>query len=179
MSFTVNEYKHIIQMITLQTTQLQVPSTLSSLNGLLVVMRDSTIEADYDVQTKMTLFNSNSLTSMNMLVNQTKFFEVDIDSYQQLFQELCHFIPEAKNASFFTSAYETTRFVLGVRLAAAPAQFRESVTSGIKTNALSNNIVIELNFPSAPSTTQRADIFLQSDVVYTLRPGSKELEIKT
>ena len=87
-------------------------------------------------------------------------------------------IPEARKASFFTPAYDTTRFVLGVRLAAAPPQFRESVSSGVNTSRLNSNIIVQVHFDVAPPTLQRVDFFLQSDQNFYMSPESKEIQIK-
>ena len=52
----------------------------------------------------MTRFNSNNLADINLLINQVRFFGENVDSYNLLFQELCHFVPEARYATYFTSA---------------------------------------------------------------------------
>ena len=178
MSFTCYDYTYSYDTAALTSTQLQVPSSKSSLNGLLLVMRDVNVENTFNTLTKMTQFNSNNLADMNLLINQVRFFDNNIDSYNLLFQELCHFVPQARIATFFTSAYNATRFLLGVRLAAAPPAFREVITSGVKTASLNNNIIIQLNFAAAPTTLQRCDIFLQSDYIVSLTPNSREIEIK-
>ena len=129
-------------------------------------MRDVFIENDFKSQTKMTRLNSNNLADMNLWLKQVRFFDENVDSYNLLFQELCHFVPEARDATNFSFAYNKTKFLLGVRLAAAPPAFREAVTSSVKTASLNKNIIIQLNFAAAPSTLQRCDIFLQSDLLY-------------
>ena len=50
-------------------------------------MRDADIESKINVQEKQTVWNSNGLVSYNLLVNQTRFFSEDIDSYPQMFNE--------------------------------------------------------------------------------------------
>ena len=176
MSFTCYDYTYSYDTAALASTQLQIPSSKSLLNGLIFVMRNVFIENDFKSQTKMTRFNSNNLANMNLLINQVQFFDENVDSL--LFQELCHFVPEARDATYFNSAYNTTRFLLEVRLAAARPAFREAITSGVKTASLNNNIIIQLNFAAAPSTLQRCDIFLQSDYIVSLTPNSREIEIK-
>jgi len=89
-----------------------------------------------------------------------------------------HALPDAAKATFFTSAYSSTRFLLGIRLAAAPEEFAESLTSGIPTKALNQDSVVTLTFGSALGSTERVDSYLQSDVIIYIDPQTKELNVK-
>ena len=177
MAFTCQNYDYRYETASEQLTQVQIASSYSSLNAILMVMRDSTIEDNFNIQTKMTAFNANALDYYNLLINQIRFFDENIDSFEQFYNELKHLFPEAANSTFLTSLYTTTRFVCGIRIAACPEAFKNSITSGVKTAALSNNIVLQLHFDAAPSTLQRTDIFLNSDVLIDFTPNSRDLQI--
>lgn len=176
-AFTCHAYDRRYETVSAAVSQVRIPSSQTSLNGFIMALRAVNVEAAFNQINKMTVWNSNSLLHYNLLINQQRFFDEDIDSYQQFFNELSHFLPECLDAVFFTSAYETTRFPIGIRISAAPEQFRDSITSGVATAALNNEIVLQLTFSSAPAT-QRVDTFLQSDVVICAVPGTRDLQIK-
>lgn len=113
-------------------------------------MRNLDADAKFDLQTKSTCYNANNLASYNILVNQQRFFEEDLNSFPLYFDELSHLEPLVEEAVYFTEPlYKTTRFVLGARLSAVPEAFRNAITSGLMTSAINNPIVLQLNFGTA------------------------------
>lgn len=178
MAYTCHDYRDRYATITDTLSQVRLSSSSTSLNGFLMLMRNSNVEAAYNQQNKMTVANSNSLVSYNLLVNQTYFFDEPIASFSQFFNELSHFLPEAEKAVYFTSAFTSTRFIVGIRVSAAPEIFREQITSGIRTAALNNDIVLQLTFSAAPGSMQRVDTFLQSDVVVYCDPSTRDVQLK-
>lgn len=177
MSFTCLDYSYRYDSTNLQNTQTKLDSSYTSLNGFFMVLRAAAVESAINTQNKMTVWNANSIQSFQLLLNQQNFFDQPIDSFAQQFQELLHMRPEADEASFFTGAFSSTRYLIGIRLSAAPELFRRSITSGVKTAALNNAIYVQLNFGSAPSL-QRIDSFLQSDVIIFSAPNTRDLQVK-
>jgi hypothetical protein len=176
-AFTCHSYDRRYETLNSAVSQVKIPSSQTSLNGFLLAMRAVAVEATFNQINKMTVWNANGLVSYNLLINQMRFFDEDISSYEQFFNELSHLFPEAEDAVFFTSAYITTRFPIGIRISAAPEQFRNSITSGVATAALNNEIVLQLTFSGAPAM-QRVDTFLQSDIIVHAIAGTRDLQIK-
>lgn len=163
-AFTCHSYDRRYETLSSAVSQVKIPSSQTSLNGFIMALRAVNVEAAINQINKTTVWNSNGLVSYNLLINQQRFFDEDISSYEQFFQELSHFLPEVEKAVFFTSAYTTTRFPIGIRISAAPESFRSSITSGVATAALNNELVLQLTFGSAPAM-QRVDTWLQSDII--------------
>jgi len=174
MAFTVNDYSWRYQTIDQQTSQVRLSSSSTSLNGFIMMLRDQNVETKFDNQDKVAVYNANDIDYENLLLNQVRFFDENIDSYPQFFRELKHLIPEAEHAVYFDSTFSSTRFLIGVRISAAPNEFAGDITSGVKTSSLNNDLVEQLRFKSVLSGVQRVDTFLQSDV----HPGSLDLMIK-
>lgn len=177
MALTVNDYSARYQVIQDTTSQVRLSSSSTSLNGFLSIMRAQAVESSIGTINKQTVTNALTLASVNLLINQQYFFDEPISSFQQLMNELQHFLPKAEQATWFTAAYSTTRYMTGIRVSAAPSRFADSLTSGVKTSALNNEIVLQLNFGSAPAS-QRVDTWLQSDVVVFRDNSTKDLQIK-
>ena len=96
-----------------------------------------------------------------------------------MFNELSHMIPSCEKAVYFTSAYNTTRYLLGIRCAACPEMFKDSITSGVKTSSLATDgIVLQLAFSGALGTLQQVNSFLNSDVVIFSDPSTRDLQKK-
>ena len=169
-NFSCTDYTQIIQNISDQSSQIRVTSSRTSLNGVLLVMRNTNVDALVTTQDKYSVWNSNGLTTLNALVNQQKFFDQDISSYNELFRELSHLLPRVKEATFFTSAYTPPRFLLGIEFASAPQMFDNEFTSGIKTSNLQGDIVLQMNFAQPLTTLQQVNMFLESDVVIMQTP---------
>lgn len=177
MSLTVYDYSARYQTIADTLSQVRLSSSSTSLNGIFALMRAQNVESSIGTQNKLTTTNALTLQSYQLLVNQMQFFDEPIASFSQFFNELCHLFPKAEKASWFTALYSSTRFVCGIRVSAAPTRFAESLTSGIKTSALNNEIVLQLTFASAPAT-QRVDTFLESDVVIFRDASTRDLQIR-
>jgi len=177
MALTVSDWSARYQVISDTLSQVRLSSSSTSLNGFLAILRAQNIESSIGQIDKQTVTNALTLSSVNLLVNQQNFFDEPIASFQQLMNELQHFLPKSEQATWFTSAYATTRYMTGIRVSAAPSRFADSLTSGIKTASLNNEIVLQLTFASAPAA-QRCDTWLQSDVVLYRDPSTKDLQIK-
>lgn len=177
MSLTVSDWSARYQTISDTISQVRLSSSSTSLNGFLSLMRAQNVESSIGTQNKQTVTNALTLQSVNLLVNQQYFFDEPIGSLEQMMNELQHFLPKAEQATWFTSAWSSTRYMTGIRVSAAPSRFSDSLTSGIKTAALNNEIVLQLTFGSAPAA-QRVDTWLQSDVILYRDPSTKDLQIK-
>lgn len=177
MSLTVSDWSARYQSISDTISQVRLSSSSTSLNGFLSLLRAQNVESSIGTQNKQTVTNALTLQSVNLLVNQQYFFDEPIASFEQLMNELQHFLPKAENATWFTAAWNSTRYMIGIRCSAAPSRFSDSLTSGIKTSALNNEIVLQLTFGSAPAA-QRVDTWLQSDVILYRDPSTKDLQIK-
>jgi hypothetical protein len=165
-------------MIQDATTQVQLSSSCSSLNGLLSVMRDATVESKFNVANKLTSYNANGIESANILVQNIRQFNENIDSFEQFYTELSHMYPTVLKSEYFTELYETTRFILGYRFASAPDIYASNITSGIRTSQLNSNIVLMLNFVGALVTQNRIDSFLQSYVIFYSDASTRDLQKK-
>lgn len=177
MSLTLSDWSHRYQVIADSLSQVRLSSSSTSLNGFLALLRAQNVESSIGTQDKQVVTNALTLQSLNLLVNQAYFFDEPIASFEQLMNELQHFLPKAEQATWFSSAFATTRYMTGIRVSAAPSRFADSITSGIKTAALNNEIVLQLTFGSAPAA-QRCDTFLQSDVILWRDPSTKDLQIR-
>lgn len=163
LSFTVTDVSSRYQTIAQVLSQIQLSSSSTSLNGILCLMRNQSIEASVANQNKCTTLNSNGLVSLQLLVNQMNWFDQAIDLYPQLFHEL-ELFQDCSKAAYFTSLFTTTRFMAGVRLSASPPQFADTISSGVKTSALNSDLVVQMQFSAAPGTIQRVDSYLFTDV---------------
>lgn len=177
MSLTVSDWSARYQVIQDTQSQVRLSSSSTSLNGFLTLMRAQNAEASIGTQNKQTVTNALTLQSVNLLINQQFFFDQPISSFEQLFNELTHLFPKAEQATWFNANWTTTRYMTGVRVSAAPSRFADSLTSGVKTSALNNELVLQLTFGSAPAA-QRVDTWLQSDVILYRDPSTKDLQIK-
>jgi hypothetical protein len=63
-------------------------------------------------------------------------------------------------------------------LQAAPPKFSRSITSGIQTSALNNDISLEIKFTNPPGASTQADSFLISDALITVQPGKSDLMVR-
>lgn len=176
--FTCFNYDYRYQTITDQVSQIRLSSSSTSLNVILMTMRDQNVDTTINTSLKQQIWNCNSLSQYALLVNGQQFFDQPVSSIQQMFHELLHALPDAAKAVFFTSAYSSTRFLLAIRLAAAPEEFAEHLTSGIPTKALNQDSVITLTFGSSLGSTERVDSYMQSDVLIYIDPNTKELNVK-
>jgi hypothetical protein len=172
------DYTYSYQNIQDANSQVRVASSRSSLNSMLMVMRDANVDSKSNVATKLTNWNANGLTTENLLINQQKFFDQDLASFNEFYQELLHLMPEAAHANYFSSAFNSTRFLLGIKFASAPTMFDNEIVSGYQTSALNQEIVLQLQFSAAPSTLQQCNIFLNSDVIIYQSPSTRDLQIK-
>lgn len=177
MSLTVYDYSARYQTISDTLSQVRLSSSSTSLNGIFTLLRAQAVESSIGTADKLTVTNALTLSSYNLLINQQYFFDEPIASAQQWFNELCHMFPKAEQAVWFNALFSSTRYMTGIRMSAAPVRFADSLTSGIKTAALNNEIVLQLTFASAPAI-QRVDTFLQSDVIIFRDPATKDLQIK-
>jgi hypothetical protein len=89
--------------------------------------------------------------------------------------------PEAKMAKFYDMTFTSATggaFVFGFSLEAMPPEFAKTITSGIRTSLLNQDIVLQLTFPAPLGTPQRIDSFLQSDVIISSQGEGRELRIQ-
>jgi len=99
MAFTVNDYSWRYQTIDQQTSQVRLSSSSTSLNGFIMMLRDQNVETKFDNQDKVAVYNANDIDYENLLLNQVRFFDENIDSYPQFFRELKHLIPKPSTRS--------------------------------------------------------------------------------
>lgn len=177
MKFTCQDYRNNYSLANDLTSQIRLASSCSSLNGFYMVLRDANVDAKFNVADKLTTYNGNALSTYQLLLNQIPFFQQPVDSMNQFFNELTHWEPKVRKVPFFTSLYSTTRFVIGVRVSASPEQYRDEITSGVRTSGLNNDMVMQLVFGSALATQQEVNTFLESDVCIWLSTQSKDVQI--
>ena len=177
MGYTVKDYSARYATIAESLAQVKLSSSSTSLNGFLTVIRAQNAEASIGTQNKMTVTNALTLQSANLLVNQQWFWDQAVASFPQLFNELTHMYPKAEQSKWLNALFTTTRYFTAVRVSAAPTRFADSLTSGLKTSSLNNDLVLQLQFASAPAI-QRVDTFLQSDVVIYRDSSTRDIQIK-
>ena len=177
MGYTVKDYSARYATIAESLAQVKLSSSSTSLNGFLTVIRAQNAEASIGTQNKMTVTNALTLQSANLLVNQQWFWDQAVSSFPQLFNELTHMYPKAEQSKWLNALFTTTRYFTAVRVSAAPTRFADSLTSGLKTSSLNNDLVLQLQFASAPAI-QRVDTFLQSDVVIYRDSSTRDIQIK-
>jgi hypothetical protein len=181
MAFTCWNWQWVTQTLSASVENFRMPSSSTSLNGFFIVMRDADVESSIQNQNKYTAFNSNNFQSWNLLVNQIPFTDEFITPYAQPWDFLKDFWPEAYNAKFYDLTYMSPTagsFVTGVSIAALPSEFALSISSGVRTASLNNDLIFQWQFGAPLNTPQRCDAFLQSDVIISSQGPGRDLLIQ-
>jgi len=168
LSFHVNDVTHRYANVLNQQSLIRWSSAHTSLNKTITVLRQQSNVAAGDYPGKMSTFYSGANTqSYNAFINNVLYFEEDIDSQPESWQQFRSAFPEVKHSEFFDSDFNTTKNVFALNIQEAPF-FHEYITSGVKTSNLNSDIVLRVNFNGTPSTPLQADSFLISDALIYL-----------
>jgi hypothetical protein len=181
MAYTAWDWRQLYQALSQQLENTRLPSSNTSLNGFFSVMRNITVESSISNANKYTAYNSNSFVNVQILINSQNWFDEPLTPYPQLWRELYDFWPEAKMAKFYDLSFTSATggaFVFGFSLEAMPPEFAKTITSGIRTSLLNQDIVLQLTFPAPLGTPQRIDSFLQSDVIFSSQGEGREIRIQ-
>jgi len=102
------DYTYAYQAIQDAVTQVRVASSRTSLNGVMLVMRDSTIDSLVTTINKYSIWNANGLLTLNALVNQQKFFDQDLATYNEFF---ISFVTTRKTCNFYDFCHVKCFFI--------------------------------------------------------------------
>lgn len=181
MQFTCWDWRWVTQSLSASVENFRMPSSSTSMNAMFITMRDQTVENSIQNQNKYTSFNENNMVNFNLLLNSLPFTDEPITPFAQIWDLIKDAWPEAINAKFFDLSFLSPTggsFMVVISIAALPAQFAQSITSGVRTAALNNDMIWQVQFPGPLNTPQRCDAFLQSDVIISSQGPGRDLAIQ-
>jgi hypothetical protein len=178
LSFHVRDFSHRYSNVLNQQSLIRWSSAHTSLNKVLTVLRPQANVGSVDYQGKFENFYSGEYTqSWNAFINNVLFFEEDVNSQPESWQQLTSAFPSAKNSQYFDSAFNSTKNVFALNVQAAP-HFHEHITSGVKTSNLNSDVVMRINFTDTPDAPLRSDSYLYSDALIYLDGARGDLKVK-
>ena len=119
--------------------------------------------------------SSEALDNFQLFINSVRFYDVNVDSTEQMFGHFKNAFPKLCYSEWFDD-YASTKFLLVNNLMSAPSDFAESVLSGVKTSSINSDTALQIQFKLTP-TNVVADSFLLCDGLITLPSGRSELTL--
>jgi len=172
-STTNYDYRYNSIVSTTQA-QFRYSSALSSLDKLFVILRDgSTCSLLATPDKARVSISGANLVSYNLLVNSTRWYEDDILSCYEQFEEFRDAFPAVIHSKFYDELYWTISNRFGINFESAPAAFHDWLLSGQNTAKQNSDIVLQVTF-SSPQTL-RADAFMLSSVTISLPRNGGDL----
>ena len=178
--FHVADVSHRFNNVQAQTSLLKFSSAHSSLNKIVTILR-----ADIDYTNNPALLerlvrgvSGEDIMAYQLFVNTRRFFDEDVDSTEQSWRHFVSAYPSITQSPWWDNEFATSKHVIVNNLQAAPPKFSTSITSGIQTAALNNDISLEIKFTSPPGASTQADSFLISDALITVQPGKSDLMVR-
>ncbi len=171
---TTNYDYRFNSIVSTTQAQFRFSSALSSLDKLFAIFRNGTTsQAITTAEKARTSISGQYLLKYNLLVNSTRFYEDDIDSLVECYEEVRDGFPAIATAEFYGSNFWTTANRIGVNFESAPAAFHDFLLSGENTGKQNSDIMLQVLF-SAPQTL-RCDAFLLSSVTISLPRNGGDL----
>ena len=170
LQFHIQDTSHRYGNCVGQTSLIKFSSAHSSLTRIITLLRNSNDIGVTVAERCSRSISAAQLDNFQLYVNSTRWYDINVDSLPQMFR---HFVDSFKNvlrSEWFDIGYETSKFLLVNNLNAAPADFNDSLVSGVKTSAHNSDISLELNF-RLPPVSVICDSFLLADGLITLKPG--------
>jgi hypothetical protein len=172
LNVTLTDYQQTFQSILAGESLIRYGSAYSSLNKILVFLRDvnhTNNTRDKIIQNdKIQKFvHGGSLLKYNLLINNINWFDEPITDIARTWKNLTECFPHIRTSDYYDSNYAKERFVLGLNLQSIGSKFTESVSAGLTTSQYNSDIVCNLKIDESVftnNTTIRCDSFLISDV---------------
>lgn len=173
--FAVTDYSHRYNSVQNLDNNLLLPSSHTSVHGCLTWLRDPSKVSSMAEQEKLFHTESPDLESADFLVASTSIYQKPLDTLSAFWSELIHVWPDAEYSPYL-NAFETSR-ILGTNLGGHPLQFKGEISSGVRTSALSNDLIQRIKFTTQPTAPLRADTFLLSDATISVDPRTGALTL--
>ena len=162
----------------LTTYTMQLSSSYTSLDGVWVVSRGSTVDNSVSNVNKQSTWNANSLSSLQASVNGFFWFDEPIASFPQLYRLLSDLDPKILSSAFIASGYTSNTFLLGINWSATPSRFAGEFKAGMMTSAQNQPVALIFTLGSSLGSAQTFTAFLQSTVDVIVDPSKPGRDIQ-
>ena len=172
--FHITDVSHRFNNCVGQTSLLKFSSAHSSLTKIITLLRSNmTLGVDQPSRVSNGI-SGQSIDKFQLFVNSSRLYDVDVDSVEQMWRHFVDAFNPVLQSVWFDQRFEHTRFLLVNNLTSAPADFSESIISGIKTSAHNSDTALQIQFKVVP-TNVVADSFLLCDALVSLPMGKSDL----
>ena len=178
LKFSTVDISHRYNPMLSQESLIRCSSSHQSVSSIVNMIRKVSQIDSIGTPGKFEVFDSGeNRADFNVLVNNTLFFEENVNSVEQTWKFLTSIFPKAEFSTFFNENYLTTGNILPLWLNAAPSEFSQLITSGIKTSAINSDITFRVKRKLPVTEPLRADSFIRADAVVYLPSRGSDLKV--
>ena len=175
--FHITDVSHRFNNCVGQTSLLKFSSAHTSLTKIITLLRDNTTLSVAHPDRVSLGVSAQIIDKFQLFVNSARVYDVDVDSTEQMWRHFVDAFQPILQSVWFDQDYEKNRFLLVNNLTSAPADFSESIISGIKTSAHNSDTALQIQF-RAPPINIVADSFLLCDALISLPMGKSDLMLQ-